>query len=86
MGGGEVGGKALEGSSFGSFGLGETKRSIVSFIFYRFRLSLSLSLFLLNGSVSRIKDEPVHFVVSKFYTGERLVSIENFWQKIPVNS
>lgn len=67
--------------------LGWAKRNVPSFrlFFYRFRLSLSLSLFLLNGSVSRIKDEPVHFVVSKFYTGERLVSIENFWQKIPVN-
>lgn len=65
--------------------LGWAKRNVPSFRLF-FIDSVYLFLFLLNGSVSRIKDEPVHFVVSKFYTGERLVSIENFWQKIPVNS
>lgn len=58
--------------SFRSFQLGETKR------FVYFFLSIRVSFFLLNDSVSRIKDEPMHFAVSKFFT-ER--PRKNFWQE-----
>ena len=58
--------------SFRSFQLGETKR------FVYFFLSIRVSFFLLNDSVSRIKDEPMYFAVSKFFT-ER--PRKNFWQE-----